>query len=74
MKHIKTIIILFAVSLAVSCTVEDCAECRRIVVDENGKIIKDNDTPKKYCGDQLDAKENEEPVTWEGETSYYLCQ
>jgi len=77
MRLLKIGIIFFTAFLAVSCAVEDCADCRRIVKDDKtGKIVKDEDTPITYCGDKLDEIESQEPVPAPegGETSYYLCQ
>ncbi len=53
--------------------IEECATCRLVQEDEDGNIISEG-TPLPYCGEALEEKQNELPVTSGGITSYWICE
>ncbi|MBK8806164.1 MAG: hypothetical protein IPO21_05785 [Bacteroidales bacterium] len=74
MKILIALFILVNITFFQACTTIECANCRTVVEDSNGNIIKDNETPVEYCSLELSEKESEEPVTLDGKTSYWLCE
>ncbi|MBI4645210.1 MAG: hypothetical protein HY738_01125 [Bacteroidia bacterium] len=63
--------VLFA-GMFFSC--EDCKECRQVSKNPDGSIYSDTDTPEEYCGEELTAKENEEPATVGDLTNEWVCE
>ena len=66
------VLVLF-LGMITSCEIiEECGTCRLIQEDSDGNIISEG-TPLPYCGDALEEKRNEPPVTVGGITSYWVC-
>ena len=51
---------------------EDCKNCKLVVYEDGVKVSET--TPTNYCGEELTAKEDAEPVVVGNKRSVYECQ
>jgi len=73
MKKKYTVILSLLVLAFCSC--EECKDCRPVVFYMNGTVAVDNTTPEEYCGQDLEAIENEDTVFMGTDRySIYVCE
>ena len=76
MKNLKLLAIIgvFVTICLFSCQPDEiCKNCRAVTTDANGNIISET-APIEYCEDELEAKENAEPIVVGDETTKYVCE
>jgi len=65
-------ILLFASFAFISCT-KDCKDCKAVTTDSQGNVVSEG-TSNNYCDEDLDKKENEEPVVVDDNTTKWVCE
>ena len=66
------VVTVFALGLLPACEIlEDCGTCKLITEDADGNITEG--TPIPFCGEALEEKQNDLPVTVGGITTYWEC-
>lgn len=66
------IFLFFSIFVFYSCQ-EDCKDCKSVTTDNNGNVIQEG-TPKEYCDQDLEQKENDPPVTIGDQTTKWVCE
>ncbi len=63
---------MFTLGLLPACDfIEECGTCELVTEDANGDVT--YGTPLPFCGDQLQEKKDQSPVTVGGITTYWNC-
>jgi len=65
-------LILFASLALLSCK-KDCKNCKTVTTDSQGNVVQTGST-NEYCDEELDKKENEEPVVVGDNTTKWVCE
>jgi len=63
--------VIFLVGLLPACEIlEECGTCELVTVEDGNET---RSTPLPFCGEQLAAKQNSQPQTIGGITTYWEC-
>lgn len=70
---VRLIILAFFAAFLFSACQQDCKDCKSVTTDANGNVIQEGQA-KEYCDTDLEAKENEPPVTIGDQTTKWVCE
>lgn len=65
-------VLLFASFTFISCQ-KDCKDCKAVTTDDQGNVV-NTSSSNEYCDEDLDKKENEEPVVVGNNTTKWVCE
>lgn len=68
---IAGLFVLALASIPACDLIEECGTCR-LITEENG-VVTNEGAALPYCGDDLKEKQNADPVTVAGVTTYWDC-
>jgi len=69
----KYLFLILFIAFAVSSCTKDCKECKTVTTDSQGNVVQTGSS-NEYCDEDLDNKENEEPVVVGDNTTKWVCE
>ncbi|NSW45497.1 MAG: hypothetical protein HPY79_06770 [Bacteroidales bacterium] len=69
----KYLFVILFITFAFSSCTKDCKECKTVTTDAQGNVVQTSSS-NEYCDEDLEKKENEEPVVVGDNTTKWVCE